>query len=209
MTDSSDPLKSVQEKLSSSLVDTTRTAGQLASEDLGFQRSLNPSVASRLDRQNARLLETAGRLMNTAASGSGVEAPQLKNLEAVEEDWQGVVDVIDSLLERADACLDEYAGVVMRLSPSRGQEVPAPAVKATGPLRSSREKELAKPQLLFAKIPRNDQTTPFRPLLTSKPHAVLPLDDSLVTVHNDDGVEQYAKYQSFYPVTFKLHGTAS
>ena len=189
--DLSNAFKSLQDRISSSLVDTTRTAGQIAAEDLGFQRSLSTSIASGLDRQNGRLLDIAERLTKAVVLNSEVKAPRLKNVDAVEENWHGVVDVIDSLLEKADACFDEYTGVVKRLSPARQEQAPASTVRSTRPTRSFREQDIPKPQRLFAKVPRNDESTPFKPLLRSKPHATLPLEQSLKIVENDEGVKQY------------------
>ncbi|KAK5239326.1 exosome nuclease subunit, partial [Cryomyces antarcticus] len=113
--------KAFQEAISTSLVATTRTTNDISSEDLGFHRSLDPSVAASLDRQNARLLSLAQRLLNNAASNSEVVGPSLSDADAVEGNWRGVVDVVDSLLEKADISLDEYTGVVKRLSPSQEQ----------------------------------------------------------------------------------------
>lgn len=191
--DSSSAFKSLQDRISSSLVDTTRTAGRIAVEDLSFHRSLSASIASSLDRRNGRLLEIAGKLTKAAVLNSEVKAPQLSNVDAVEENWQGVVDVIDSLLEKADACLDEYTGVVKRLSPARQEQAPASTVRNARPTRSFRDQDIPKPQLLFAKVPRNDESTPFKPLLRSKPHATLPLDQSLEMIDNDEGRKQYDK----------------
>lgn len=189
--ESSTTFKSFQDRISSSLVDTTRTAGQIAAEDLGFHRSLNASIASQLDRQNGRLLEIAGKLTKVAVLNSDVKAPQLNSADAVEDNWQGVVDVIDSLLEKADACLDEYTGVVKRLSPARQEHIPAPTGRSARSTRSFRDQDIPKPQRLFANVPRNDESAPFKPLLRSKPHATLPLDQSLEMVDNGEGVKQY------------------
>lgn len=189
--DSSNSFKSAQDRISSSLVDTTRTAGQIAAEDLGFQRSLYSNVASGLDTQNSRLLDIVARVVGASASRSEIEVPQLPHAEALEENWRGVVDVIDSLLEKADACLDEYTGVVKRLSPSHQGQVPAPSTRPSKPARSFRDQDLTKPQLSFDEVPRNDETTPFKPLINSKPHAIVPLGQSLALLTNDDGTEQY------------------
>ena len=43
--------------------------------------------------------------------------PRLRDMEALETEWRGVVDVVDGLLERADVCLDEFSGAVRRLKP--------------------------------------------------------------------------------------------
>ena len=113
--------KTFQDTVSSALVSVTRTATGISAEDLGFQRSLDPTFADTLDKQNARLLVLAEHLLANAASGSEVVGPKLHDADAVESSWRGVVDVVDSLLEKADTSLDEYTGVVKRLSPSYEQ----------------------------------------------------------------------------------------
>ena len=184
--------KSVQDAISACLVDTTRTAGQIAAEDLAFQRSSNPSVAHLLDGQNARLLNLAQKLISNAASGSGVTVPRLLDADAVDEHWRAVVDVIDNLLEKADACLDEYTGVIKRPSPSRRDDPKSrPALRKPRLGLAYRDKDLPKPQLLFNSIPTNDQVTAFKPLLRTKPHAIVPLEHSLGPIFSEDGFKQY------------------
>jgi len=113
--------KGLQEAVQQSLVATTRTASQISAEDLGFHRSLDPSVATALDKQNARLLALAERLLGNAAGSSEIVRPRLPDLDAIDGGWRGIVDVVDSLLEKADISLDEYTGAVKRLSPLREQ----------------------------------------------------------------------------------------
>ncbi|KAK5153780.1 hypothetical protein LTR04_006163 [Oleoguttula sp. CCFEE 6159] len=158
--------KAFQEAISTSLVATTRTTNDISSEDLGFHRSLDPSVAASLDRQNARLLSLAQRLLNNAASNSEVVGPSLSDADAVEGNWRGVVDVVDSLLEKADISLDEYTGVVKRLSPSQEQVLAtAPKARPSRIAKAIRSQDLPKPQLLFDNVPTNSETDAFKPLL--------------------------------------------
>ena len=121
--DQSQDFRELQSQISRSLVDTTRTVGQLSVEDLSFQRSLDASVAASLDRHNLRLLRLAQNLVQSAVAGSEVDVPQLQEHEDMENNWQGVVDVVDSLLERADTSLDEYTGLIKRLSPTQKEQV--------------------------------------------------------------------------------------
>ena len=114
--------KTLQASIQQSLVAVTRSANQIASEDLGFHRSLDPSVATLLDKQNARLLGLTQRLLGNAAANTEVVGPQLPDFDSVDGSWKGIVDVLDSLLEKADTSLDEYTGAVKRLSPS-GEQV--------------------------------------------------------------------------------------
>lgn len=117
-----DDFAELQSGITAALVATTRSASELAGEDLPFYRSLDSSLGQKLDRQNARLLSLTERLLDVAtANTETVRPPRLKDLEAVEGNWRAVVDVVDSLLERADTALDEFTGAVKRLSPGAEQ----------------------------------------------------------------------------------------
>lgn len=172
---SESPFKPAQEEAPKALVSVTRTAGLLAGEDLGFYRASNPAGAKQLDRQNARLLSLAKRLIKSATVGTAVSAPKLKDSEDVDDNWHGIVEVVDSLLEKADIALDEYTGVIKKLTPAQEEQAPL------GSLRRTRENAalgMRKPQLLFNNIPTNDETTAWKPLLKSKPNATVPLDET-------------------------------
>lgn len=106
--------KSLQDAIQAALISTTRTVGQISAEDLGFHRSLNPEVGTALDEQNARLLGLSTSILQSAAALTESNAPELQEVDDVDNNWRGVVDVVDSLLERADTCLDEYTGVIKR-----------------------------------------------------------------------------------------------
>lgn len=120
--------KTLQDEIQAALIATTRTTGQISSEDLGFQRSLNPDVGTALDEQTDRVLALASALLKSAASISELRAPVLQDSDDVETNWRGVVDVVDSLLEKADTSLDEYTGVIKRKAPILADTVGRPSV---------------------------------------------------------------------------------
>ena len=185
--------KETKETISSALIETTRTAGQIAGEDLAFHRSSNPEITPLLEKQNTRLLNLAQNLVRVATTGTEVSAPRLSDVDSVEDNWSGIVDVIDNLLEKADACLDEYTGVIKRLAPSQETQPAVQSITARKTLRARdyRDQNIPKPQLLFKNIPTNDETTAFKPLLRSKSHAIVPLKESLELTTYEDGIKQY------------------
>lgn len=119
--DALDDFAAFQTKVQLALVASTRKVSQIAAHDLDFYRSINPQIASLLDRQNARLLALSERLLANAASSADAVGPRLPDNDAVDANWRGIVDAVDSLLEKADISIDEYTGAVKRLSPSRDQ----------------------------------------------------------------------------------------
>ncbi|KAE8146453.1 ribonuclease H-like domain-containing protein [Aspergillus avenaceus] len=172
-----------QQRLTSSLVQMTRTVGQLSAEDLNFHRTSSAELSESLDEQSSRILSLTSTLLKAATTGTDVPAPSLEDEDSIEDNWRGVVDVIDALLERADACLDEFTGVIKRLSPSQQEQSAAKATKKApakfptvydyGPSK------IPKPQLQFERLADNTDVSPFKPLLRTKPHAVVPLEESL------------------------------
>jgi exosome complex exonuclease RRP6 len=119
--DHSQDFKSMQDQIQAALIAVTRTAGQISSEDLGFHRSFNPEVGTALDEQSQGLLGLVGALIKSAASISELRAPALEDSDDVENNWRNIVDVVDSLLEKSDTCLDEYTGVIKRQQPTTSE----------------------------------------------------------------------------------------
>ncbi|KXS93938.1 hypothetical protein AC578_7074 [Pseudocercospora eumusae] len=188
---------SLESNIKSALVSTVRSANSLANEDLPFHRSLHSKVGPALDQQNARLLSLAERLVGAATSNTEiVRPPRLRDLDSVEGNWRAVVDVVDSLLERADTALDEFTGAVKRLSPGVEQANATNPPRATRANKALRDQQIEKPQLLFDNVPKNDETGPFKPLLSSKPHAAVPLETEPIA--SDGGS------QASYPHPYQL-----
>ena len=120
-----DDFATLHSDISVALVSTTRSVNHLVAEDLPFHRSLDSALASRIDKQNARLLGLATDLLGAANSSEDiVRGPRsLRDVDSIEGNWRAVVDVVDSLLERADTALDEFTGAVKRLSPAADVQV--------------------------------------------------------------------------------------
>ena len=184
--------KELKDDISAALVDTTRATGRISNEDLAFHRSSNPSIVPLLERQSSRLLSLARDLTRVASAGTDVAAPRLSNAESVDDDWEGIVDVVDNLLEKADACLDEYGGVIRRLSPSQEEQIKqAASTRARQrPYKGLTAQDIPKPQLLFANPLSNSDGILFKPWLKSKPHALIPLEESLQPLVSENGLKQ-------------------
>lgn len=56
---------------------------------------------------------------------------------------------------------------------------------------SMQSRNLIKPQLAFDVKPNNLDDSPFRPLLTVKPHAKIPFNESFAMFTNEQGKKQY------------------
>lgn len=112
--DTSQTFKDTQDKITSALVQTTRTVGRIFQEDISFQRSLDAAVSRSLDGHGERLLGIARRLIEKAGDRPDLDPLRLTEQDDLENNWSGIVDVIDSLLERADTSLDEHTGRIKR-----------------------------------------------------------------------------------------------
>lgn len=181
-----DSFKAQYDAITAALVSTTRSANQLNAAEVPFQRSLNPAVGVAIDAQNARLLNLAQRLLESAATGLDVVGPKLDDVEAVDDNFKDIVDIIDSLREKADTNLDEFTGVVKRISPVLEQ-----GTSTTGTRAPAATHHLQKPQRLFEHKPNNYETGGFRPILTSKPHAKVSLAKSTKAFRDGNDHEQY------------------
>lgn len=110
--DPSQDFNSLQEAIQKSLVSTVKSANRIASQDLSFQRTINPDVAEQLDEKTSRILDLSTRLLSSAAQACGLKPIKFEDPEDVDMNWRAVVDVVDSILEKADRSIDEYTGLV-------------------------------------------------------------------------------------------------
>ncbi|KAK8873503.1 ribonuclease H-like domain-containing protein [Apiospora arundinis] len=190
---SSSDFASIQGQIQAALVATTRTANQLAAEDLSFHRSSNPTVDEQLDETSERLLTLSSELLKSATKTTDLKAPELEDADDVEVHWSRIVDVIDTLLEKADTCLDEYTGLVKRKAAPTEEAGTQPKKPKTFTAldASMRRANILKPQNAFEVKPDNTSASPWKPILTKKPHATVPLDQSLGTFSNETDSTQY------------------
>ncbi|KAH6891277.1 ribonuclease H-like domain-containing protein [Thelonectria olida] len=188
--ESSQDFKSLQENIQKSLVSTVKTVNRLAAEDLSFQRAVKPEVGQQLEDRSARILDLSTRLLQSAGRLCGAKIPKLEDADDIDMNWRGIVDAVDTVLEKADTALDEYTGLVKRKEPP----LPESTSKAKKPKSTNkviRNANISKPQLLFEKRVDNFPTSPWKPILTSKPNATESLDDSLTLVPNEAGAPQF------------------
>ena len=172
--------KSFQDLVQSSLINVTRAATQVSNQDLSFHRSSNETLSRSLDRQNAHLLRLTNKLLQAATKDTNVKPPSLQDQEGIEDHWRGIVDVVDNLLEKADSALDEFSGVIRRQSPaSQDSPPPVKSAKTGRGLQHWAQTVMPKPQLLFERQVDNADTKPFKPLLETKPHAIVTLEESI------------------------------
>ncbi|KAL6236871.1 hypothetical protein BDW75DRAFT_205522 [Aspergillus navahoensis] len=178
----------LQERVQTSLIDVTRTVGALPVNDLNFHRTSSAKVSEGLDEESGRLLSLTSSLLKAATAGTEISAPVLSDEHSIEDNWRGIVDVIDELLEKADACLDEFTGVIKKLSPSQDKDAEVGGAAAANARRAQSfptiydygPSKIPKPQLEFEHQVDPTDTSPFKPLLKTKPHAIESLEQSLM-----------------------------
>ncbi|KAH6615606.1 ribonuclease H-like domain-containing protein [Chaetomium sp. MPI-SDFR-AT-0129] len=192
--DSTHELKPLRSLVHSALVAVTRSVNTLANEDLRFQRTVHTSVATRLDQNTDRILKLADGVLKSASRFTAQRRPKLDDVDDVEIQWKGVVDVIDTLLEKSDTCLDEYTGLVKKKdapAAEPGSDLKRAKPTNTGLAWSLRRANILKPQSNFEKKPQDPESGPWKPQVTAKPHAQVPLAASFVTFVNGGGHSQY------------------
>ncbi|KAL9052322.1 MAG: hypothetical protein Q9162_005466 [Coniocarpon cinnabarinum] len=181
-----------QRAIEASLVATTRAATHITAQDISFHRSLNSSVTASLDQKSRRLLQLTERLLQRSSTGSNKKL-NFPSTEAIDDNWGRLVDAADGLFERADSCLDEYSGLIQKQSESEPHPKSSPHPRSSNNSLAGRLRraDLPKPQENFESKSFNHEDTPFRPFLTEKPNASIPLQESVKLFTSEGGEEHY------------------
>lgn len=165
-----------EDAITSAVTELVKAANILGSSDLAFHRSLDSEVSSSLDSCLQRLLGITTSLLDYATDDN---IPILTDLEDVNSRWGDVIDVVDTLLERTDASLEE-----LNTKNKKEQEIistrqqNAKPEKPNLPASLRNAQDLPHPQLKFRRKPDNSDN-PWEPLLTNKVNAKLNLEESL------------------------------
>ncbi|EGY17162.1 uncharacterized protein VDAG_00844 [Verticillium dahliae VdLs.17] len=176
--------KALQDEVQKALVTTVKSANRIAAEDLAFQRTVNPSVADELDETTARLLGLSHKLLKSAAEVCGQgSVPELEDADDVDMHWRKIVDVLDNVLEKADRSIDEFTGVLKRKD-APTETTPNAKKPRTALASNMRNANMAKPQLEFERAIDN---TSWKPVLSKKPNASVPLEESLAQDSAESG----------------------
>ncbi|KAJ3192132.1 exosome nuclease subunit [Irineochytrium annulatum] len=170
-------------KVLEQLTTATSASQFLQTKDLPFYKSLSKPFSDKVAASGGRLLALCNTLVGKLAPPGGGPEP-LEDLDDVVDRFDGIVDILDNLLEKADVCLDEVAG---RLQHSRNPgTVPAQSAPVVVKLTDARTgktsdyvhaKNIARPQLRFEDRPDNS-SRPFVRKLRVKHHAKKPLEEA-------------------------------
>lgn len=186
-------LDDISKSIYRSLVSTIRGSSRVAAQDISFYTGLDSSLNDERQVVSGRLLELASRIVQSVTP----DEDPITDLENLQDRWKTtVISVLDTLFERTDMAIDNLNGRRTQI------QIDAKAPYETRPKRLETTtttpgkaikyaKNIAKPQLKFARQIDNLSDRPFRPLLTSKPHALVPLEKSLELVSSDNSVEPY------------------
>ncbi|KAJ2157138.1 exosome nuclease subunit [Coemansia sp. RSA 552] len=172
------------------LVQATKAAGKLP-EDIGFHRTLDEGLDTRLEGISQRVLRAAQKLYETP--GESLEIDGVEDVAVNEEGaWKAgpgfrpAVEAVDTLLERVDVGLDEVLKTSahrMRESATRQSQATVTRVAGSGSgkrsdVRLVHAQNIARPQLEF-KDSVDNSATPFVWKIREKYHARVPLDHGL------------------------------
>ncbi|KAL6942470.1 hypothetical protein ACO0QE_003645 [Hanseniaspora vineae] len=166
-----------------SLVKTTTA---LASQDIEFHSAVQPAVQDTVDKTKERILGLLNDLFLNIDEQS--ETLAFDEGLSVNESWRQVGDALDTVLEKADKYIDETKRARNSLVNEQSLQYLDDAANSKV---SSTRKRITKPQLAFATPVDNSETGPFKPLLSTKPHALKSLQDSLVLIPAEEGVPEH------------------
>lgn len=176
----------------SSLVSTIRAASGVGAQDISFYRQLDKDLNESAAGASSDLLGLASSIMQAVVPGEVDDLPS-NDLNGLNDNWHDISHVLDTLSERIDVALEQHQkGDNDTTADGDASNKPLTLKDGTnGESNANIErlsKNLPKSQNKFKRPVDNSPNKPFKPLLTSKPHAMVPFEESiaLTSPSNDD-----------------------
>lgn len=163
------------------LMATIRASGALAGQDIAFYKNLDKGLSDRADSISSQLLDITNSLLASVSK----DVDELRDMDGVESEWNNIGGVLDILFEKTDIALDD-----LERGNKQTHEVKEMTTLAKEGDQFDVKKKLniEKPQLKFKTKVDNGFDSPFKPLLTTKPHALKPLNLHTVQTANEDDI---------------------
>lgn len=186
------------DKVLSHVVSCVRASTSLAAQDVDFYRNLDSSVQAAVNESSDRLIS----MMNSVLSSIDSNAePMVSDRDSIQSSWREFSNVLDNLLEKSDRSLDKIAsGQAPRsvVDTMNDKKIQYMEDNVAGEMYGSGDpKRIEKPQLHFKKPIDNTESHPFKPLLQTKPNALVSLDKSLrlIPAENDEPMHYGHPYE--------------
>lgn len=152
------------------VIQTIRAASALAAQDINFHTSLDRNIASDLEESSKSLLSIANMMMGDISSSF---VPISYGEDEVRRGvaWKSIANTLDVCFEKVDVAMDAVK------NPNKKEAEFNRHLQDVDEPTPSEVKE--KPQEKFRIRIDNSDLSPFKPKLTSKPHALRQLHESI------------------------------
>lgn len=170
------------EPIQQALLELEAVTEGLSQNDVSFHCTIDAKIAERVRSNTHGILACINQLIHAVDE----HAPNLgEGKNAIKDEWKTISNVLDLLYEKLDI---EFDALVRPKDPQI--QVEEKEVSRT-------RKKQPKPQLNFRVPVDNSENGPFKPRLTSKPHALEPFEESmqLVVPENGDPVHYRQPYE--------------
>ncbi|KAK9762960.1 exosome nuclease subunit [Basidiobolus ranarum] len=200
------------EAFSNSFFDTLLSATRAASilpTDLSFHKSLDLDLATTIAGCSSKVLRISNELLKHVG---GDITDTYYDADDVQDRYDGVIDVLDNLLEKADVCLDECTGKTSTSFSAATFQSPVSVTKLATEDKSEyhliHAQNILRPQLKFKDVVDNSANTPWIRKIKEKPNALVPLDyglpNSLTQDRVNDALTNHVRNIGYGDITTSL-----
>ncbi|ODV85865.1 hypothetical protein CANARDRAFT_27944 [[Candida] arabinofermentans NRRL YB-2248] len=201
------------EQLAPSLVNLIRLSTAINAKDINFFKSVDSDIKSKTQDVNKQLIQ----LMDELVQSSLTILPDVdmdENKLSVDDEngnWKIIGNVLDTLFENTEISLDQYSkykktATTDNNSSSVTSEFTYLDENDQGNSVNNQKRSIPqstnieKPQLKFNDPINNFETTPFKPLITTKPNALKPFEESMKLIPATDSIPEHYENPYSYEI---------
>ncbi|KAL3231681.1 Exosome complex exonuclease RRP6 [Nakaseomyces bracarensis] len=181
-----------EDKLLPKVMETIRASNSLAAQDVEFYRSIDNNISDGLDKSMKSMSSILNTILLSIDENNETVDGDREKLSEICKEFSNVMDV---LFEKSDRSLDILSKKSNVKSATDLQFLDDSASNDAKP-----GKRISKPQLNFKKPVDNSESHPFRPLLTSKPHAMKTLEESTALIPETEDVPEHYPHPYEYEI---------
>lgn len=182
---------------------TIRAASALAAQDVAFLKSVDAKLGHDIDSASKQVLSIVNRLFEAGGEQEDLIDYGTDRIEG-EANWKRVSNALDNIFEKIDSAFDEQKQHGDSKQPTTTFTYLEGSTEDSNSDSKHTGKRLTKPQNDFRVKIDNSEIGPFKPKLTSKPHALKSYEETLTlrTCASPAAADDYED-PPFYPQPYE------
>ncbi|OWB58921.1 hypothetical protein B5S28_g5019 [[Candida] boidinii] len=205
------------DEVGAALVKAIRLSSALNSKDVNFYKQIDSDVKTSTETAQLKLSQLLDKILVSASSiipDANPDDFSVSDTDSENQSWKIVSDVLDSIFENSEISIEDYVKYSKNNTNSHKNNESnnddnnddltyleeSERSGTASQVRKPHSINISKPQTAFTDPLDRFDTTPFKPLITTKPNSIIPFNESTKLIEESENIPKHYENPYSYEI---------